>query len=274
MSQETSKQAKYVHGHHPTVLRNHASRTAYREAAYLLPHLKPGMRILDIGCGPGTITCDFATIASQGSVVGIDPSDSVIESAQVLASQRGLNNVQFEVGDVYNLNYPDESFDVVHAHQVLQHLGDPVRALREMKRITKKGGIVASRETDVSTSVWYPENKGIEEWLDIYMRTAEGLGTNPHAGRKLQVYAREAGFPRKDVTMLASANCYGTTEQLTFWCDMWADRIKQSEFRQNALQGGYATEEQLDLVENAWRDFAKIEDAVFTLVHGEMLYKP
>src|SRR5947209_9742832 len=112
----------YTHGHHESVLRAHTWRTAENSAAYLLPHLRSGLDLLDVGCGPGTITVDLATRVAPGRVVGIDASDDVITQARQLEA----NNVSFAVGDVYALDFPDESFDVVHAHQVLQHLADPV----------------------------------------------------------------------------------------------------------------------------------------------------
>src|ERR1043165_6861191 len=121
----------YTHGHHSAVLRSHQWRTAENSAAYLLPHLKPGMTVLDVGCGPGSITADMARIVAPGKVTGID-SVGVLEAA--VEAVAGVSNVELAAGDVMALDYPDDSFDVVHAHQVLQHLADPVGALRETRR--------------------------------------------------------------------------------------------------------------------------------------------
>ena len=133
----------YTHGHHESVLRSHRWRTAENSAAYLLPHLKPHMRILDVGCGPGTITAGLAGYVPQGHVTGIDAAPDIVEQARELTA--GRENLDFTTGEVYALDYPDDTFCVVHAHQVLQHLSDPVRALREMHRVTKPGGLVAAR---------------------------------------------------------------------------------------------------------------------------------
>ena len=118
----------YTHGHHESVLRSHKWRTAENSAAYLLPHLAADTRILDVGCGPGTITVDLADLVPLGHVTGIDADAGIVEQAR--ATGDGRPNLDFTTGDVYALDYPDASFDVVHAHQVLQHLSDPVRALR------------------------------------------------------------------------------------------------------------------------------------------------
>lgn len=116
----------YTHGHHSSVLKVHKWRTAENSAGYLLPHLERSMTLLDVGCGPASITCDLATRVS--SVIGIEPLADHLEKAA--ATERGTDNVTFEVGSVYELAFDDDSFDVVHAHQVLQHLTDPVPALQ------------------------------------------------------------------------------------------------------------------------------------------------
>jgi ubiquinone/menaquinone biosynthesis C-methylase UbiE len=129
----------YLHGHHDSVLRSHRWRTAENSAGYLLDRLLPEARVLDVGCGPGTITADLAARVPSGEVVGIDAAVDVLSEARAEASRRELSNVRFETGDVYGLAFGDDSFDVVHAHQVLQHLSDPVAALGEMRRVCRPG---------------------------------------------------------------------------------------------------------------------------------------
>src|ERR1019366_8507350 len=135
----------YTHGHHDSVLRSHRWRTAANSAGYLMPLLRPGASMLDVGCGPGTITSDLAGLVAPGPVIGVDASADVIAEAQALARSDGPGaaSLSFEVGDLFNLRFDDATFDVVHAHQVLQHVGDPVAALVEMRRVCRPGGIVA-----------------------------------------------------------------------------------------------------------------------------------
>src|ERR1700747_2716437 len=120
--------AKYTHGHHESVLRSHQRRTAEDSAAYLLPHLKAGLSVLDVGCGPGTITADLAARVTPGPVTAVDQFADVLTTARGEAERRNLSNVSFAPADVHKLDFPDDTFDVVHAHQVLQHVADPVRA--------------------------------------------------------------------------------------------------------------------------------------------------
>lgn len=134
----------YISDHSEPVLKSHAWRTAANSAEYLLASIEPSMRILDVGCGPGTLSADLAALVPQGEVIAIDSGADVIEKAKGLTCQSGLSNLHLEVGDANKLRFNAESFDIVHSHQVLQHLSDPVHAPREWKRVTKKGGIVAS----------------------------------------------------------------------------------------------------------------------------------
>ncbi len=112
----------YTHGHPDSVLRSHRGRTAQNSAGYLLPHLRSGMSLLDAGCGPGTITIDLAARVAPGTALGIDREPAVITEAGRLLPAGSSANVKFATGDVYSLDLDDKSFDVVHAHQVLQHL--------------------------------------------------------------------------------------------------------------------------------------------------------
>src|SRR5688572_8702557 len=116
----------YTHGHHESVLRSHRWRTAENSAGYLLAHLSAGDRLLDVGCGPGTITIDLASRVAPGPVIGIDMSEEVVAEAARAAADAGCVNVSFARGDAYVIDAGDGAFDVVHAHQVLQHLGDPI----------------------------------------------------------------------------------------------------------------------------------------------------
>src|SRR5262249_50212146 len=149
---------------------------AQNSAAYLIDSLPPDADILDVGCGPGTITSDLAVLSAHGRVVGVDAAADVLAEARTAARGRNLANVSFETGDVYHLAFPEGSFDVVHAHQLLQHLSDPVAALAEMSRVCRPGGIVAARDSDYAGMFWYPESEGLTDWLALYRRVATAIG--------------------------------------------------------------------------------------------------
>ncbi|MFE3324476.1 methyltransferase domain-containing protein [Streptomyces sp. NPDC059176] len=261
--------AVYTHGHHESVLRSHRWRTAANSAAYLVPRLRPGLEVLDVGCGPGTITADLAALVAPGRVTGIDASEDVLVRARTEAAERNLDSVRFAVADVHALDLPDDSFDVVHAHQVLQHVGDPVAALREMRRVCRPGGIVAVRDSDYGAFTWFPEMASLDSWLALYHRVARANGGEPDAGRRLYSWARRAGF--SDVTATASAWCFTTPEERAWWSGLWADRTTDSAYARRAVEGGHAGTDDLTAIADAWRDWADREGAWFMVPHAELL---
>ncbi len=261
----------YIHGHHESVLRSHTWRTAANSAGYLLDSISPHMTILDVGCGPGTITADFAALVPEGHVVGLEHAPEVLDLARKTAAEREVKNVKFEVGDIHALEYPDNTFDVVHAHQVLQHISDPIQALREMRRVAKSGGIIAARDTDFLGMTWHPDVAGMNEWRDLYIRVARSNGGEPNAGRQLHAWARKAGFDRARMTVTAGTWCYNTPEECTWWSNLWADRTVHSAFAKSAIDNGCATKDELQRVAETWRKWGAEEDGWFTLVHGEIL---
>ncbi|KAH7921973.1 UbiE family methyltransferase [Leucogyrophana mollusca] len=270
MTESLKPAAIYTHGHHESVLRSHSWRTAVNSAAYLLPYLKPNMRILDIGCGPGTITIDFARLVPEGHVVGLEYAPDVLPQARATAAEQGVTNIEFQTGDICNLvDIKDGTFDVVHCHQVLQHISDPVKALSEMRRVAKAGGIVAARESDVFT--WFPDLEGMQEWHELYHEVARKNGGQPQAGRRLVSWAREAGFNRSQITATASTWCYSSPEERTWWTGMWADRTVRSSFASSAIGHKLATQEKLERIAQVWRTWSEQDDAWFTLLHGEIV---
>lgn len=262
--------AVYTHGHHESVLRSHRWRTAANSAAYLVGELRPGLDVLDVGCGPGTITADLAALVTPGGrVTAVDSAGDVLEQARTTAGERGLDNVHFAVADVHALDFPDDSFDVVHAHQVLQHVGDPVRALREMRRVCRPGGVVAARDSDYAAFAWFPELPVLDEWQRLYQRVARANGGEPNAGRRLLSWARQAGFT--DITATAGTWCYATPEERAWWSGLWADRTTASVYARLAVDGGHATEGQLAAIADGWREWGRQEDGWFLVPHGEVL---
>ncbi len=173
----------YTHGHHESVLRSHRWRTVENSAAYAASFFTAGSSVLDVGCGPGTITLDIAGRVTPGRVLGVDASADVIEQAR--ADAVGVENVEFAAGDIYALDLADALFDVVHAHQVLQHVPDPVGALREMRRACKPDGVVVARDGDYSAFTWYPADPTLDAWLALYVdiaRARTAVSPMPAAG--------------------------------------------------------------------------------------------
>jgi ubiquinone/menaquinone biosynthesis C-methylase UbiE len=258
----------YTHGHHASVLRSHEWRDAENSAHYVLDAFTPGTRVLDVGCGPGTITVDIAARVAPGRVLGVDRAAGVLERGRETARARGVDNVAFAPGDVYALEVDDASFDVVHAHQVLQHLTDPVAALQEMGRVCALGGLVAARDSDYATFTWWPDDPRLTRWLALYHDVARANGAEPDAGRRLLAWAHAAGFT--DVEATASTWCFATAEDRTWWGDMWAERVVASTFADQAVERALSSRRELSEISDAWRRWSESPDGWIAITHGEI----
>jgi len=188
-----------------------AKRMASQEAAFLLPHLRAGMNVLDAGCGPGSITLGLAAAVAPGKVVGIDIHPSQVEQARALAVQRGVTNVRFEASNVYELPFSDGSFDAAFANSVLEHLREPVRALAELRRVLRPGGIAGVRDTDLGGYLIAPETPLLQQWFSLTERVRQHNGANFYIGRHLRRLLLEAGFVRAEAS--ASIQSEGSLEK-------------------------------------------------------------
>ena len=257
----------YTHGHAESVLRSHRARTAANSAAYLLPRLRPTDRLLDVGSGPGTITADLARLV--GEVVAIEATEEAAALTRAELERQGVTNAETRVGDVHALDLPDDGFDVVHAHQVLQHVGDPVAALGEMARVTRPGGVVAVRDSDYAAFAWYPRLPRLDRWLALYQAAARANGGEPDAGRHLLAWAHAAGLT--DVEATSSTWCFATSETRSWWGGMWAERVTGTALAEQLLREGLATADELEDVAQAWRDWAADPDGWISVPHGELV---
>ena len=255
----------YTHGHHESVLRSHTRRDVANSAAYLAPHLRPGMSLLDVGCGPGTLTIDLARHVAPGRVLGIDAVPEVLEGARARAGVA----VEFLEGNAYHLDLPDDSVDVVHAHQVLQHLTDPVAALREMRRVARPGGIVAVRESDYGAFTWFPASTGLDDWRHLYREVTTANRAECDAGRHLLSWFGRAGFT--DVTPGASVWCFADQEDREWWSSLWSERVLHSDFARQAREYGLADDVTLEQLHDAWLGWGTAPDAWFACLHGEVV---
>ncbi|MEM7541383.1 MAG: methyltransferase domain-containing protein [Pseudomonadota bacterium] len=268
----TSSRDTYTHGHHQSVLDSHRWRNAENSAAYLLAHLTDVARLLDVGCGPATLTADLARLIDPGVVTAIEPQQSVVDIAHQGLQDAGAANVQVELGDVYNLGYANETFEVVHAHQVLQHLSAPLDALKEMRRVCKSNGVVAIRDADYGTIRFWPEMPELVRWLALYFQVAESNDAYPDAGRRLQHWANDAGFSK--VAPSASVWCFATAENRAWWGGTWSQRILSSSVATQALERGFADREELQWISDGWQTWVADPNAWFNIVHGEILATP
>jgi len=234
-----------------------------------MAHLRPGMTVLDLGCGPGTITAGIARLVAPGRVIAVDVEPGVVEIAASNARTQGIENIDFRVMDGYGMALEDDSIDFAHAHQVLQHVSDPVAILSEMARVTKPGGFIAVRDSDYSSFAWYPRLPELDRWMALYQATARGNSGEPDAGRYLLAWAHQAGLT--DTTSTSSTWTYPAGDSARWWGAMWADRVLNTTLATQILERGLATSDELRHIHDAWLEWSEDPDAWFMVPSGELL---
>jgi len=271
-----NRRATYTHGHHESVLRSHKWRTAENSAAFLLNELRPGQRLLDLGCGPGTISLDLAervapdgTLA-PGGTLGIDAAFEVLRGAKTTIGPRAdTAGLSFAMGDIFRLPLSDASFDVAHAHQVLQHLARPIDALVEVRRVLRPGGLLAVRDSDYGGFVWGPPDPVLDRWMELYHEVTAHNSGEADAGRYLITWVRAAGF--ENLRVSSSTWTFAEPESRRWWGDLWAERTVSSSFGSQAVEYGLSYPAELEAIAEAWRSWSRDSNAFFMVPHIEIL---
>ena len=234
----------YTMGYSEEFLQLLDRRSAETHAAYLLPHLRSGARVLDFGCGPGTITVGLARAVDPGEVHGVDMEESQIAMGRSAAEAGGHANAIFHVGDVTALPFDDNSFDVAHSHAVLMHVPDTAAVLSEVKRVLKPGGIVASREMFVESSFLEPGGEDVTSAWATFSRLLAANGGHPQMGKELKNTFQQAGF--SDVRVGGSFTFFGTDADVAFLHKFIMDWFYSPDVIEAATKYGIATHEQFD----------------------------
>ncbi|WP_447972791.1 methyltransferase domain-containing protein [Nitrospira sp. Kam-Ns4a] len=228
----------YSPGYSEAAIRYMRRRHAARDAAFLLPRLKPGMTLLDCGCGPGTITVGLAEAVAPGLVVGVDVAPSQVALAEATAAARGLTNVRFEAANVYRLPFSDGTFDVVFAHALFEHLSEPLAALEELRRVLRPGGLVALASPDWGGNLMAPAEPDVARALDVFKAIQTRNGGNPYVGRECGRLLERAGFA--DIRLTAMYDCY---EEVPLVAELLAQRIEEAVGRQAVAGLGLGRDE-------------------------------
>jgi SAM-dependent methyltransferase len=185
------------------------------------------MSLLDCGCGPGTITVGLAEAVAPGQVIGVDLDAGQVEVARKVAHDRGVHNLRFEAASVYQLPFPDNSFDAVFSHALFEHLSEVQAALQEIRRVLRPGGVAALSSPDWSGNLTAPRDAEAARAIEVYKAIQERNGGNPCVGSELGCHLKDAGFSR--VRLAAMYDCY---EDVPLVAEMLAQRIEDGVGRQ------------------------------------------
>jgi len=261
---------QYFHGYEEWTKQWMAQRTAQRELAFLLPHLRAGMHVVDCGCGPGSITAGLAEIVAPGPVVGVDLEPRQLEAARALAAQRGVTNLRFEQSSIYDLPFPDASFDVAAAHFVIEHVREPLRALREMRRVLKPGGIAAIKDPYYPAFTFRPRIPVIARFEELATMVRAEIGASPAYAADLRACLLEAGFERTEAeagTETPAGSSAGS-HLLPF---VIQNQLRERVFRETVIGHGWATEAELEALAEGARGLAERKDLFGFVVYVQAL---
>ena len=241
-------------------------RRAKDWVGFFLPHLKAGFNVLDCGCGVGSITLDLAELVVPGKVIGVDMDNGQLEIACANAKERELTNVTFEQGDVYGLHFDSGMFDAVLAHTLLYHLSDPVRALKELRRVLKPGGIAAISDDDFDTVTVSPDHPFVKRIAEIWKNVVIFNGGNPFYSRNLRGLMLEAGFARTEGFAVAAEH-YGRLEETRRMAGFMSRQLGDPVLVNLAVSQGWTTKEELEEI-LAWiHDWGERPDAFMAIMY-------
>lgn len=256
----TDEREQYTMGYGPAATAIMARRTAQSHAAFLLPHLKPGMSLLDCGCGPGTITLSFAELVAPGQVVGTEIEALHVALARENAAKSNVSNVRFETADIYELPFEEGSFDAVFISAVLSNLREPIRGLREAYRVLKPSGVIGIKEFDHGGDLLYPREPAVEKYAELYLRMRRENGHDPEAGRKIGALLIGAGFG--NLKLSAAYETFTGPQEAGGFAQVSIGLLGEG-WANEFISRGWATTEDIRAMVNGWESFANYPGAIF-----------
>lgn len=263
-----SDDENYVLGYGDGAMDWMKSRTVEKHGAFLLPYLNAGDSLLDCGCGPGSLTVGFARVVAPGQVVGIDRETGQLASAIAYAAEQGIDNLRFESGDVYDLPFDDQSFNVVFCSAVLGSVGQPQRVVREMVRVLKPGGIIALKEFDHGGDIIHPQTPLLAESIELYQRARVEHGHEQRGGRRLREWLAEYGCELEYTHAFFDQR---TQETGLFEYVDRNNRLVDEVLASRYIELGWASREGLDAQAREWERFAQNSASLYAAAWVEAL---
>jgi ubiquinone/menaquinone biosynthesis C-methylase UbiE len=262
-----------AHGVTPGLRQDYETRTVSRQGAFVLPYLRPGMNLLDVGCGPGTITLGLAEAVHPGRVIGIDHDAAHVKAARTLVAERGVTHVTFQEGNAMALHFGDHTFDAVFENDLLTHLSqNATRATKEVYRVLKPGGFFGARDVDAEAVVWGHLTDPIKQLDRLMVAWQQSRGSDITLGKRLPAILRQAGFTR--TVKSVSADTKGDAEAVRAHARITISLL-DGPLGRDALANGWADESTLEQIKASILAWAEHPDAFFANVHVEVVgWKP
>jgi ubiquinone/menaquinone biosynthesis C-methylase UbiE len=266
-------QGERAHGVTPGLSQDYTARTADQQAAFVLPYLRAGMNLLDVGCGPGTITLGLAQAVAPGHVTGIDHDAVHIDAATTLVAEEGVTNATFRIGNALSLPFEDETFDAVFENDLLTHLSrNAVGAAEEVYRVLKPRGFFAARDVDADAVVWGHLTDALKQLDRLFTAWHQSRGSDITLGKRLPAILRKAGFI--NTIKSVSADTKGDPEQVRAHAGI-TTFLLDGPFGRDILENGWADSSTVERLKESIREWGEHPDAFFANVHVEVIgWKP
>lgn len=245
-----------------------SNRSAIKQCAYMLPYIQPGMKGLDVGCGPGSITADFADLVlPQGTIVGVDVSEHQLEHARQLAKTRQLENIHFKLATIMKLPFGDQTFDFTHVSGVLCQIADPLAGLKELKRVTKPGGFVAVREPIFECYIIYPDDEVFKESIKIATHAVNALKSDFNLGKKLKSLFYQANV--ENIVVSATCESQANLAEIKKVCQSLQEDWHSAPWSHYIRKHQLASEAQISQYLQAIQRFANHPEAFLSIPWGQ-----
>ena len=242
---------RYTLGYSSQTVQRLQKRTAAKEAGFLLPHLSPSMRLLDCGCGPGSISIGLAEAVAPGRVIGVDIEPNQYRSAWSQMAKHPETNLHFASADVYRLPFAANTFDAAFLHNVLSHLRRPLEVLKGIYRLLSPGGVIGISHPDFSGSLISPSDPLLDRDHELYWRLVEHNGGNPAIGKHQRGLLHDAGFVC--VEAVAKYSTVGTQDGVRMRAEHGGRLFGGSAIAQQMIDLGWTDRAELDRIIAAWR---------------------
>jgi len=237
-------------------------------AAFLVPYLQDNISLLDCGCGLGSITLGFAGLLKNSKIVGVDTEQSLLDMGITEAKHRGITNAHFQLGNILKLPFPDNYFDIVFEHSLLLHLSEYKDiGIKEMLRVLKPGGIIAVREIDFDTLIFFPYNEILKKALDFRLKMFLDNGVDYHMGRKLRYLFNKAKVEYTYFT--ASSVIVDNDKSLSFAGNYFASELRDLIFIEQMIKDGKISSTEIAIYQNEWRKFPETQGAFMQYTWSE-----
>jgi ubiquinone/menaquinone biosynthesis C-methylase UbiE len=233
----------------------------YTEHALQLAGLRQGMRVLDIGCGPGDVSFIAARLVGpSGSVLGVDAAPEMIELADARAVEQGLSAVHFTQSAIDAIAL-DEPVDAVVGRLILMHLPDPAATLRRLSSFVRPGGVIAFSENDITGARSIPDMPLFGQVTAGIVRAFEAMGLSPRFGTTLHTIFADAGLGAPRLTLGTPIGTAADTDILAYAAEVW--RLVSP----IAQRMGFAVDELADIDDFVprFREEALAADALITM---------